>query len=266
MHPATSDKIKGHDPDYLAEKVALFTRTSAKASAVSKSIAGRFVSEQKGWAQWIHLRLCIAAHSLLTLADYQVRIDAGEECTLDQSSIASLARGMMEAAAMLAYISDETLTDEQWNLRKQVLWLHDATTRYKMFSNWKNEEQTKGLRQSMEEIKTRISVFAEFQSLTPDRQKRIMAGSEMYLHGLRGAIRLMDWDAADFDATYGYLSSHSHSAPVSFIRLGDHGVDFKKPTRAQQDIASFAMEVANNVLAFSTGRIASLFGVEVPLD
>ena len=62
------------------------------------------------------------------------------------------------------------------------------------------------------------------------------------------------------------LSNHSHSAPVSFMRLGEHGVDFKKPTEAQRDIAGFAIEVSNNVLAFSTSRIASLFGVEVPQD
>jgi hypothetical protein len=118
----------------------------------------------------------------------------------------------------------------------------------------------------MEEIKTRIETFAEFRGLAPDRQKRITAGSEMYLHGLRSAIRLMDWDVADFDATYGYLSTHSHSAPVSFMRLSEHGIDFKKPTRAQRDIAGFAIEVSINVLAFSTSRITSLFGVGLPQD
>jgi hypothetical protein len=172
----------------------------------------------------------------------------------------------MEAAAMLAYLSDGTLTEEQWGLRKQVLWLHDATTRYKMFSNWKSEEQAKGFRQHMEEIRSRINTYIEFQGLAPDRQKRIIAGSEMYLYGLRGAVRLMEWEVADFDAAYGYLSAHSHSAPVSFTRLAEHGVDFKRPTRAQRDIASFGLEVSNNVLAFSTSRIASLFGVDVPPD
>ena len=36
MHSSASDKTKERDTDYLVEKLALFIRTSAKASAISK--------------------------------------------------------------------------------------------------------------------------------------------------------------------------------------------------------------------------------------
>ena len=182
---------------------------------MSKIVAGQLVDERKGWAQWNHLRMCIAASSILTLASYQQRIDAGEECTLDQGSIASLARGMAESAAMVAYLADPTLTSEQWELRKHVLWLHDATTRYKMFSKLENEVQATAFRADMQGLRTRIEAFPEFQALAPDRQGRVSAGSEIYLQGLRSAVRLAGWDVDNFDSMYGYLSSYT-----VFLRRG----------------------------------------------
>lgn len=63
---------------------------------------------------------------------------------------------------------------------------------------------------------------------------------------------------------YGYLSTYTHSSPVSFIRLGEHGVDFKVPTRAQRGVAGNALEFAFNALQSATERVAAAFGVEAP--
>ncbi len=248
--------------DYFTERLALFRHASERASELTKIVAGQLVDERKCWGQWNHLRMCITASSILTLADYQPRIDAGEECTLDQGSIAALARGMAESAAMVAYLIDPALTLEQWELRKHVLWLHDATTRYKMFSKLENEEQATAARPQMQDLRTRIEAFPEFQALAPERQGRVIAGSEIYLHGLRAAVRLAGWDVDEFDAMYGYLSSYSHSSPVSFIRLAEHSIDFKVSTRAQRGTAGNALEFAFNALQSATERGAAAFGVE----
>ncbi len=231
---------------------------------MTKLVAGRFIPPRNAWAQHVHLRQCIAVDSILNLARYQPRIDAGEECTLDQSSIASLARGVGESACMVAYIVDPSLTSEQWELRKEVLWFHDATTRYKIFKNWDNEHETLGFRQAMTEILARIESSDEFKALPEIRQTRIRSGSEMYVHGLRAAVRLLGWAVPDFDGMYGYLSSHAHSAPVSFLRLAEQGVDYKRPTKAQRTTAAFGMEFACSMLEITTEKIATLFGVEVP--
>jgi len=177
--------------DYFDERLALFLHACERAAELTKIVAGQHVDERKGWAQWNHLRMCIVASSIITLADYQPRIDAGEECTLDQGSIAALARGMAEAAAMVAYLTDPALTPEQWELRKHVLWLHDATTRYKMFSKLEKDEQATAFRADMQDLRTRIEAFPEFQALAPERQGKVIAGSEIYLHGLRSAVRLL---------------------------------------------------------------------------
>lgn len=250
--------------DFFTERLALFRHASERASELTKIVAGQQVDERKGWAQWNHLRMCMTASSILTLAEFQPRIDAGEESTLDHGSIAALSRGMAESAAMVAYLVDPALTLDQWELRKHVLWLHDATTRYKMFSKLENEEQATAFRADMQDLRTRIEAFAEFQELAPDRQGRVIAGSEIYLHGLRSAVRLAGWDVDEFDAMYGYLSSYAHNSPVSFIRFGEHGIDYKVPTRAQRSIAGNGLEFAFNALQSATEHVAAAFRVQAP--
>jgi hypothetical protein len=151
-------KIEARRP-YFADQLLAFQKETELASRVSKAIGGRFVSERVGWSQWMHLRLCIAADSFIRVASLQDRIENCEVCTLDQSTIASISRGMIEAAVMIAYMTDQSLTDPQWKLRRLIICLHDATTRYKMFKGWKDDaeaaahfENRKQLRADIESV------------------------------------------------------------------------------------------------------------------
>ncbi len=244
---------------YFGEQLAAFKKETELSSRISRSIGGQMTSERIGWSQWIHLRLCIAADSLIRVANFHERIQNGEVCTLDQSTIASIVRGMIEATAMIAYMTEPSMTDSDWKFKRLVICLHDATTRYKMFKGWKNLTESDGHRNNMDQLKAEIQSTVEFNGLPKDIQDKVLSGQVIYLRGLRSAIRLMDWDVDDFSSVYAYLSSHAHSSPVSFIRLGKHGVDFLKPTGAQYATAGFAIEQGCNVLKFATDRMLALF-------
>ena len=148
---------------YFADQFAAFKKDTQSASRVSQGIGGLFVSERVGWSQWMHLKLCIAADSLIRLASFQDRIQNGEICTLDQSTIASISRGMIEAAAMIAYMTEQSLSDAEWKLRRLVICLHDATTRYKMFKGWKNDTEAAGHRANMLELRAEIQSSDAFK-------------------------------------------------------------------------------------------------------
>jgi hypothetical protein len=244
---------------YFADQLLAFQKETELASRVSKAIGGRFVSERVGWSQWMHLRLCIAADSLIRVASLQDRIENCEVCTLDQSTIASISRGMIEAAVMIAYMTDQSLTDPQWKLRRLIICLHDATTRYKMFKGWKDDAEAAAHFENRKQLRADIESVDKFKSLPEDRRSKLLSGQEVYLLGLRSVLRLMDWDKDDFNSVYAYLSSHAHSSPVSFIRLNEHGVDFLKPTKAKYGIGGFALERARSVLKFATRQILILF-------
>lgn len=54
----------------------------------------------------------------------------------------------------------------------------------------------------------------------------------------------MGWDEAQFNGIYAYLSAHTHSAPMSFMRMSDHQVDYFFPSVTHADILAVSMEVA----------------------
>jgi len=128
-----------------------------------------------------------------------------------------------------------------------------------MFKGWKEDAESAAHRANMDRLRLEIEGTLEFMSLPKDRQKKLLSGQEVYIHGLRSVVRLMNWGVEDFNSAYAYLSAHAHSSPVSFIRLAEHGIDFKSPTGAQYATAAIAIEIAGNALEFATERIVSLF-------
>lgn len=166
---------------------------------------------------------------------------------------------MIEAAILAFYISDTALTPEQWELRKNVLWLNDATTRHRMFTGLGGSQAPGEGREAIAMLRGRVEASAEFQSLEDERKRKILSGSEVYLHGLRAAVRGLGWQVEEFNGMYAYLSAHSHSSPVSFIRMDEHGVDYRNPTRAQKSIAGISLEWSWKNLKAVTDRLEEVF-------
>jgi hypothetical protein len=246
--------------DWFIRARTKFERTLERGKRISSATDNRFVDDRRGWASWVFLKLCVAGD---TLGAISMSIpDEGNPAldrTLDHWSTAAMARNMIEAAVMFGYLSEDGISEDEWRLRKLVLWNHDATTRYKMFVGWKNEEQAKGFKKHMNDLRARIGQEPLFHRLEEDRRAKINAGSEVYIRGLRGAVRAMKWDINEFDAIYGYLSSHSHSSPVSFMRLAEHGIDFATPTDQQFGLSALSIEWAEASLDYANTEMLRLF-------
>ena len=151
-------------------------------------------------------------------------------------------RMIVETTTMLAYLS-ETVTAEVWELRLAVLKIHDTATRIKLLRSFGGE--TGDLRTGLEELKSEVSEMVDFKSLQIERQKRVLTGEEMYVTGMRAvAIRVVGWNEEQFNAVYNYLSAHTHTAPVSFMRMRDHHIDYLHPSDTQFEILAIAMEAA----------------------
>lgn len=179
--------------------------------------------------------------------------------TLDHGTLASLARNMLEICVMLGYISERNIEKGEWELRRDILWLHDAITRYKMFKFWGDRESAAGSKAHIPEIRKRISSHAIFRKLPADRREKILSGSEVYLHGLRPTARALGWDLNTFNGAYAYLSGYSHSSPVSFIRFYDHGINAHRPSSAQFAIAGVSLVFANMALKTASALILEAF-------
>lgn len=160
----------------------------------------------------------------------------------DHHAIMSLARMIMEASTMIAYLIDPVSPDE-WAFRYTLLKLHDTVTRIKLLRGF--DYPTEDLRVGREQLRAELAVSSAFEHLPVDRQKRLASGEEMFAIGMRSvATKIMGWDEAQFSGVYAYFSAHAHSAPMSFMRMADHKIDYFFPSEAQVGVLALPIQVA----------------------
>jgi hypothetical protein len=259
-HDPPSHETKFDERGWFNRARISFEAALAEAESTSRAADKRFVETRLGWASSVFLKLCVAGGTLRLLC--RSVPDGGNSAldrTLDHWSAAALARNMIEATAMFSYLSESGVSEEEWNLRKLVLWNHDATTRYRVFKGLKDELQAERFKKQMKDLRSSIGQDPNFSRLDVPRREKINAGTEVYVLGLRSVIRNMKWDVDQFDYIYAYLSSHAHSSPVSFLRLGEHGVDFRMPTDQQFAVSALSLEWAGNCLSHASAEMERLF-------
>jgi hypothetical protein len=124
----------------------------------SNSVANQDVEARRGWTNLLCSRLWTIGHSLLSLCG-SAPIDKSpgsfDTNALDHSSIAALARALLEAWVMFVYFSDPTISETEWILRKTILELYDQTTRYKIlkYIGDRKSDQAQEFRDGMAKLK-----------------------------------------------------------------------------------------------------------------
>ncbi len=223
------------------------------AIAVSKAAAGRKLGGDIVMASFVFTRMCVAADTLL----YVLQRDIGnsKEQTLDHYSVGVRARNIIETALMFHYLSEGGVSDENWELRRAILNLHDATLKVRLFKGLGGEDQYKKCKTEMQEIRKSLQEHPAFKAIDADRQKKLLSGQELYVGGFRSTLKLVEFDEGYFDGMYAYLSSQVHISPSSFYWTAKR-LSFGKPARYQYYFASYAVAHARLFLLQSAIRLA----------
>jgi hypothetical protein len=229
-----------------------FVAAVSIAIAVSKAAAGRNPGENIVMASFVFTRMCVTADTLR----YVLQRDIGnsKELTLDHYSAGVLARNIIESALMFHYLSEDGVSDEEWELRRAVLNLHDATLKVRLFKGLGGEDRHKKWKEEMEGIRNSMREHPAFKALNEDRQRRLLSGQELYIKGFRSNLRLADFDDGYFDGLYAYLSSQVHISPSSFYWMAKR-LSFGRPAQYQYYFASYAVAHARIFLLQSALRL-----------
>jgi hypothetical protein len=237
--------------------------------AVMASEAG--IGVLTGWrGDWaaLHLaRVIVNCGSMLRIIDAGIKFAPGSQL-LDHFSVASIARTAIEAQIMMLYVSDPKIGFEEWEMRRQVFHLHDTVHRIRMFKptaardDAATQKTLEALRIGREELLGDLGRDAYFRALTDDQKKRILAGQDFYVGGIRAAVRSIGWDVAEYEFYSTYLSAYIHSSPVSFFRADQHGVDFATVSDFQYGLCGTALAAVSEHLPQLTARIYQLISME----
>jgi hypothetical protein len=233
---------------------------------IFRGVGRQNVEPRRAWANLLFFRLCMVGNTLLTLCIPEILNRKGgstDISVLDHSSIATLARNLLETWMMFSYVSEPTISEEEWLRRRAVLELHDVTARYRVLKAI-GDRQTKEaqlFRDKMSTLRKTIASDPIFQSLDTKSKDDIREGRSPFIYGRNAVVREAGWDVDHFTAMYAALSSHAHCGSASFYRAALHP-DEPAPGIAsdyQYMVSGLAFEYATEPLGFACERMFHLY-------
>lgn len=204
----------------------------------------------------------VMAHvlSIKMIADKSIETD--DASFLDHYSLATLSRTVIDSSIMVHYLSEPKLNALEWEIRRNVIYLHDANNRKRFLRyamklvNFPPDEVSENLKEDdKQKIIGIIKNCGAELGYSSDKVNRLLSGQHVFIDGLRGAVREADLDLGQFEFSYTYLSNHVHSHPVSYIRAKQMALSFLKPSEFQYVLSGFCLETVCMHLHLVTKRI-----------
>jgi hypothetical protein len=191
-----------------------FIWLTEQAQFISNRIGKQIANPRQGYGTWLWLRACVTSASMIRLFEPQV---AGNARYLDHASLAALARALIESVAACIYLSDQSVSDDEWSARKAIMRLNDFVNRRTFLrqigqlgeDNWGDIES---------KLRGELEGNSVFQSLSPDKRGKLLNGSNMFLHGRHKTMLVFGWGDERTAGVYKYLSSHAHTTAMAFLR------------------------------------------------
>ncbi len=91
------------------------------------------------FGSYVFTRMCIGAETIEHLLERG--LGRKTPFTLDHFSIAVLCRNIIEAGIMVCYLLEDNVSEQQWELRRKILDLHDVLVRLRLFKGLRPNEQ-----------------------------------------------------------------------------------------------------------------------------
>lgn len=199
--------------------------------------------ERRFWSSVLLTRLSTISRSLLLLCPKPTK--TGMEGNWDFASIASLARNLFEGAAFFHYFTERVEGDE-WRTRLNLMQLNDATHRVRMFTLFEDSKEATAGQAAADDLRARLQGNPYFQALDLKLQKQLLQGHRPSIFTLRENVEKITDDPRIW-GFFEFLSSHTHTLPLSFYRMAD-----QDRTGVKSDIESMyiamAMDLAEDIL------------------
>ena len=252
---------KGRDParteKFFSERKTLFRGVVRNAHLIGNRIGQRQTEDLRIRGSWLFMRASITAHSITQLFD-PAPTGFGKFVYLDHPSIAVLCRALIENIAVLLYISDTTISADEWQCRMHLVDLHDFVNRQAFISRIPYTSTMKNPEKLFAELQSRVADNAFFKTLAVRTQKRLLEGEEMFLYGRHNAMLKLGWGEDLTRGIYKYLSNQAHSLAMSFHRTQANNAYEQGSTYAKV-VAGFSAEFGYKALGVGCLRMLELF-------
>jgi len=201
--------------------LANFDVLVSASTVISQGASGRPAESGRHYhASLLYTRLCGWEISiLLNLPGNRLLVSKFEHW--DFSTIASLSRDLIECYLAFFYLCVEPIGEDEWECRWNIFNLHDCLRRRRLFEYLGAKgDKLDEYEKHAEELRGRLRNNARFLTLTDSEQKDCLKAKKLYLQSQDELIEKIGVDPRFYRGLYMLLSSHVHTFPLGFYRIG----------------------------------------------
>jgi hypothetical protein len=236
-----------------------FTLALEKALIVSQTSTELRCSNRQFWASVLFARLCTSSISILSICPGSTLNPNGLHW--DFGSIATLSRNLLECSLIFFYLGIEDVTEQEMKVRLIVMDLHDCNARNRMQRDLAKVKDSGSniYEDAVVKLSNQLKTDTLFKKLPLPDQKSILKGQRACIYSQYEILSRMGEDASWIRAYYHFLSSHTHSLPVGFSRMADHGRGHGGENEIDKAYVTFALDFSSKILKRSTTDMRRVF-------
>jgi hypothetical protein len=262
---AKRDKDEAGTRKYFSDEKAKFTGLLKQAHLIGNAVGQRNADPLRVISSWLYMRLCVTSKSIAEILEPQEH-DYGSTRYLDHASIAILSRGLIENAAVLLYVGDANISEDEWECRRSLVDIHDFTNRSAFLTKIKSDAAPDSPEETLKILRQRLEDNAFFQTLPIKKQQRLLEGQEMFVDGRHAAMLELGWGDDFTRGLYKYLSNQAHTLAMSFHRTAENEL-YKDDSAGSRFVAAFSLSFARRALGAGALHMINLFpDIELKFD
>lgn len=249
---SSQDDLKALTPLELTKRYNLlrlrFRTQQKRAVQISKGAAGLISqSAREYWASVLFTRFAVTAGSANCLLP-----NTEPRAHWDFSAFASIVRNLGECYLLFYWLCVDPVEDVQAKARFVLLDLYDHGARRRLFANPQESDVVQA------DLVRRFEENVILAAL-PEKRKRELLRGEKLPFVQDEVVDAMGDDRAQFRFFYRFLSQHTHSGPIAFYRMGEHGRGRGIENRTDKIYFVIVLGAAIDLVESACGEMLSLF-------
>ncbi|MDX1985087.1 MAG: DUF5677 domain-containing protein [Candidatus Obscuribacter sp.] len=240
------------------------TASTEDAIAVSHACANLNAGDRGYWASVLMTRMSTFAVTVLSLCPSSKLNPIGIHW--DFGSVASITRNIYELSLTFHYLSTEKVSDDEWLTRLRVMQLHDCMSRYRMFKDWGSaDDELNGFETQANDLRAELTKLQFFTGLDAKLKAKLLRGETPSILIQDEILTRMGVAPQQVRGYYRLLSAHTHSFPMGYYRMTEHGYGHGEENVLEKNYIAIAADFAAECLERSTKGMKELFEPHVDL-
>lgn len=226
--PSSNPESKTQEHNVLSRKdylqaLSTFDAAICEALAVGQKHSGTIARPNVAFATYVYSQMCASGISIVRAAPLSRWVHSNFE-HWHFGAIAGHARALLEGFLLFFYLIEEPASEDEREVRMNVMHLNDCTRRIELFKNAAmSQSDVDGFEVQRKELQGRLTDSQYFGSLPSSVQKSCLNGKFLMLSSRDELLEKIEFPKNHFNAIFDLLSQHTHILPLSFYRMVPNG-------------------------------------------